>query len=56
MKDKNGTVIKGGDTIFHPQDAKGSYKIYESNGKLYFPDGTELTSAYQTKEYWEVIV
>jgi len=56
FKDKNGIVIKDGDTIYNKHNNPTHEKIVNISGVLSFKeDGCPLTRMYNTEQFWEVV-
>ena len=56
MKDKNGTEIMAGDTLFNPYDRDMYYVVLQGeNGKLYLGDFDSPLEKYNPHIWWEIV-
>jgi hypothetical protein len=56
MKDKNGTEIKAGDTLFNSHDRDQYHTVLQGNdGKLYLGDLDSPLERYAPQTWWEVV-
>lgn len=56
MKDKNGTEIKAGDTLFNQHDRDQYHTVLQdAEGKLFLGDYDSPLERYAPQTWWEVV-